>query len=243
MLALALAAALTACPQTPPANPDPQIVNASIVGLPGSSTPIASNASSGVKFEFNTPMNRNSVEQAINLYPGVYDPNVASNTLPNLQLSAVCDGTWRVTNPNPRPSSFTWSVNQSIEQSVGVVSGNSQTSFNTSKGSKTLNLLVKDRLQASLASSATACTSSLNGFNWASDSKSVTVSPTTPIAINQPVLATVSNFAKAASGNKLLPAPFQASLAGRSREVRRMHNGETWVTSFGVVVEAPLEGV
>jgi hypothetical protein len=56
MLALALAVALTACPQTPPANPDPQIVNASIVQLAGSSsTPIASNASSGVRFEFNTP--------------------------------------------------------------------------------------------------------------------------------------------------------------------------------------------
>jgi hypothetical protein len=241
MLALALAAALTACPQTPPANPEPQIVNASLVRLAGgSSTPIASNASSGVKFEFNTPMNRSSVEQAINLYPGVYDPNVASSTLPNLQLSAVCDGTWRVTNPNPRPSSFTWSVNQSTEQSVGVVAGNSQLSFSASKGSKTLNLLVKDRLQASLASSATPCTSSLNGFNWASDSRSVTVSTSTPIAINQPVLATVSNFAKAASGNKVLPAPYSASLAGRSREVRRMRNGETWVTSFGVVVEAPL---
>jgi hypothetical protein len=88
MLALALAAALTACPQSPPANPAPQIVNASIVHLVGSSIPIAGNSSSGIEFEFNTP--------------------------------------------------------------------------------------------------------------------------------------------------------FAASLAGRSREVRRMHNGETWVTSFGVVVEAPL---
>jgi hypothetical protein len=89
MLALALAAALTVCLQTPPANPNPQIVNASLVRLASnSSTPIAVNASSGVKFDFNTP--------------------------------------------------------------------------------------------------------------------------------------------------------FSASLAGRSREVRRMHNGETWVTSFGVVIEAPL---
>lgn len=62
-----------------------------------------------------------NAEQALGLFPGAYAPTANPASFTPLQLAAVCDGRWRVTNPNDKALSFRWEVENSTERGLGTV--------------------------------------------------------------------------------------------------------------------------
>jgi hypothetical protein len=115
-----------------------------------------------------------NAEQALGLFPGAYAPTANPASFTPLQLAAVCDGRWRVTNPNDKALSFRWEVENSTERGLGTVPANGQVLFSSSKGAKNLRLLVGNSLQGTLASSAQACTSLLWDVSWTPGANTLT---------------------------------------------------------------------
>lgn len=119
-------------------------------------------------------VDRASAEQALTLYTGDYDPTQNPATFTKLTLASVCDGYWRVNNPNLVPISFNWDIEGSSEKAVGVAQpGN--TYFYSSKGPKTLRVLVGTALQQKKAQVATVCTTQgARTFTWDAGSVKLT---------------------------------------------------------------------
>ena len=170
MLALALTALMTACGNPPvaetPVPVEPNVTNVQFV-IDQTDTRAAPgvNASGGsVKFDFNTAMDRKSVENAINIFTGDYNESLNASKLQKLQLTSTCNGRWNIKNPNDSSVSFHWSaykterdtddendkdhdtdedkMPQTSEFSDGVVPAKSEASFNTLTGKSQLRVFV-----------------------------------------------------------------------------------------------------
>ena len=192
----AIAVTLSSCglfqpPPPPDAKPDadaitdPIVLQAQTVSSPGginvvSSDPAANayNVFPGASFtiNFNIPMNQPSVERAVSLFPSQYGATNPA-TFGKLNLTSMCNGRWRVQNPNTVSVSFQWDVYKKPEQGVGVVAANSEAFFQTSQGEKTVRLFVGNSQQNTKASTPKRCTDQLFTFDWAKDSKSVIITP------------------------------------------------------------------
>jgi hypothetical protein len=165
---------------------DPAILQAAAMPNPGglaviSSDPAqgASNVFAGSSFQigFNARVKRGSVERAVSLFAGKYDPSGNPSTFAKLNLTSMCDGQWRVRNSNAFPISFQWDVYKKREQGVGAVPANGEAFFETSRGEKTVRLFVGNVQQSVKASNKIQCSSPLFYFNWAEDRRSVTITP------------------------------------------------------------------
>jgi hypothetical protein len=130
---------------------------------------------------FDTAMNPQSVQDASALYVGNYSAVTNPTTWTNLQLTAMCDGRWRVRNSNAFPLAFTWDVYGKTEKGLGVAAPSGDTFFYTSKGSKTVRLFVNNKQQGVKASNSTVCTDAPFTFVWNADNTSVTITPNTPL--------------------------------------------------------------
>jgi hypothetical protein len=152
--AIILTAIITSCGVSQPPPPivvtpdidaitDPVVLQASSVSSPGgivvlSSDPTANAFNvfpkSPITLTFNAEMNRSSVERSVSLFPGQYDPASNPPNLAKLNLTSMCNGRWRVQNPNAVPVSFKWDVYKKPEQGVGVVPANGEALFQTARG-------------------------------------------------------------------------------------------------------------
>jgi hypothetical protein len=131
-----------------------------------------------ISVTFNEAMNTASVERAISIFPGVYDPSKNPATFTTLQLTSMCNGKWRVRNPNASALSFTWDIYNTTIKGVGVVPGNSDVFFYTPTGSNTVRVFVGTKQQQVKATNPAACTGQPFTFSWSTDGKTVKFKPT-----------------------------------------------------------------
>jgi hypothetical protein len=142
----------------------------------------------GLQLSFGEAMNQTSVQTSFGLFSGEYKPNANPAKYEKLELSSVCNGTWRVKNKNPFPLSFTWEIFKGTESGLGVVAANGEayfyTGLRTGQGKNRARLYVSGKHQRDEDSKDIACTTQPFDFSWSSDSKTLLVLPTTPLVPN-----------------------------------------------------------
>ncbi len=130
------------------------------------------------------------------------------------------------------------------EKGNGIVAANSDVLFNSSLGSKTMRLFVNSKQQQVKATNPAVCSSNLYSFAWSADSKTITVTPRTALEVGKTYSVNVSTNAKNSSGARELTAPYTKVLTvGQqvgTREEGILKPGETWVSSLGASVTAPI---
>jgi hypothetical protein len=95
----------------------------------------------GVQIKFSEPMLDASVQQALSIYEGEYNPFfVTPQTWQRPTLTSECDGRFKINNPNPFDLSFTWKIMKSVEEGQGFVKANTSAYINTSQGMKMLEI-------------------------------------------------------------------------------------------------------
>ena len=187
------------------AAPAPHVVSVT-PAKDATATPAAS-----VQLEFNTAMDRAAVEAAFSLTtdaPPLADDASFANppAFDTLKLTSMCEGRWRVRNPNGAPVRFTWDVAGQGEKGAGVVPASADVFFYTSGGSQTARLFADGKQQQVKASNPSACGSSTpvkGGFSWRDD-KHVVFTPDRPLEEGVYFLQ-VSSAAKSAQGQRLEP--------------------------------------
>lgn len=75
----------------------------------------------------------------------------------NLNLTSICNGFWRVNNPNDYQVNFTWDVYNSSQSGSKILSANQETYFNTDGGQETARIFVNNNLVDSQANNQTPC--------------------------------------------------------------------------------------
>jgi hypothetical protein len=114
-----------------------------------------------ITIDFSQTMDRTTVQRAFALYAGIYNPSANPAKFTKLQLTSMCNGKWRVRNPNGVPISFTWDVYKGAEKGIGVVPSNSDSFFYTdarpNTGNKTARLYVNDKHQQTKAANPAPC--------------------------------------------------------------------------------------
>jgi PKD domain len=169
----------------PEGNGDPVLVNMPVaplletVSMGYVRTGTRADTAAEIKLSFAKSMNRDSVENAINLYPSGFKAN--TGTPKRLQIKAVCDSGWNIRNPNNAPVSFDWSISKSVERGQGMVAANGEQRLRTSLGFKQLRVSVNGALHARVLSATGSCEKTLE-FAWSEDNKSLTVKALKPIS-------------------------------------------------------------
>jgi Bacterial Ig-like domain len=238
-----LALTLSACFRKP--TPVDESISSN-AGLIASTLPI--NGATNVRgqkviINFSEAMDTVAVERSFALFAGKYDPAINPTTFTPLQLTSMCNGRWRVRNPNAVPISFNWDIYlKQDEKGVGVVPGSSDVFFTTSPGSRTVRLFVGTQQQQVKASNNAACKDSLFTFAWSADGKTATITPTTAFAANTNYTTTLSTLAKSQAG-KQLTAPFSFGFKtydpnGPTRTEGALAPGGSFTGVDGITVKA-----
>jgi hypothetical protein len=105
----------------------------------------------------------------------------------------MCNGRWRVRNPNNQPVVFTWDFYQTPKRGAGIVPANQDVLFTTSPGSRTMRLFVGNMLQSTKASSLSHCTGAIPPISgaiagtgtWSNQNTQFTFQPTSPLLPGQ----------------------------------------------------------
>jgi hypothetical protein len=257
-LTFSLAAALTACwsatPQpiistTRSLNDAFQITNVQAfnTGVNSQGATGATASSTGISINFDQAVNRASVEQSVNIFEGEinHDTNPTPNQFTKLGLTSMCNGYWRVRNPNTVPISFTWDVFKTPENGAGVVQANSDTFFTSSLNADTIRVHVNNKQQQVKAKNPAACTSSALSFAWAADSKSVVASPKTALVLNKTYSVVVSTFAKNSSGSAALSVPYVSKVVVQENSSTSgiLVPGGSFTSRDGVRIVAPIGSI
>ncbi len=164
-----------------------------------------------ITIDFSQTMDRAAVQKAFALYAGIYNPSTNPAKFTKLQLNSMCNGTWRVRNPNSVPISFTWDVYKGAEKGIGVVPANSDSFFYTdarpNTGNKTARLYVNGKHQQTKAANPTPCsgTSAITAqsnvvtandtpflFTWSNGDQTVVVTPTQGFTLGTQYTMTLS---------------------------------------------------
>ena len=214
---------LVACNQTPSpqaveqetSTGDPAILTARVLASPGgleviSSKPAANSydvfPGASISLEFSSSVNGNSAQAAISLFVGRYDPNSNPSIFTKLNLTSMCDGQWRVRNPNGFPVSFNWDVYKTPERGVGVVPPNADAYFQSSTGQNTVRLYVGTVQQSVKAANNTKCSSQSFPVSVRPEGKTLIVSPNRELGSGEHTLV-VSTLARFGD-NTQLAQPF-----------------------------------
>jgi Bacterial Ig-like domain len=248
LMAITIAVVLSACVQPPVPTQETVEVQAITATQPANGATNAS-ATSPVQLTFNQAMNKPTVEQAVTIFTGLYDPAANPSTFTKLQLTAMCDGKWRVRNPNPFPISFTWDIYKGNELGGGVVLGNGDAFFYSSPrpqtGNKTARLFVNNQQQQVKASNNTACTGAAPyTFAWSNDA-TVNITPTEPFAAGTAYTVVVSTLAKNTAGGLSHTQPYifsfktASSTGGSSTKATIGPDGGTLTLSDGTTAVFP----
>ena len=145
-----------------------------------------------IQITFDNAVNKASVESAFNLFAGTYDPSSNPATWNKLRLTSMCDGTWRVSNSNAAPLSFTWDIYGKGDKGVGVVPASGDVFFYAPKGANTVRLFVSGKSQQVKAANTNACGTKPFSFTWSSGDSSVAVSPGEGLVSEQAYTAVLS---------------------------------------------------
>ncbi len=224
MVALTALAMATSCGLFQPAGVAPQVSNVQVVQSQArvqAGNPGVTPGTAAVQVQFNVPMNQPSVERSVNVFPGTYDVNTNPSSFQKLQLTSMCNGQWRVRNPNAQPMSFQWDVYGKTEKGVGVAAPSSDTFLQSTMGSNTLRVFVGAALQNTKATNPAACSSNLYGFAW-TDSRTVQVTPVAALQANKPYVLAVSTSAKNEAGTQELSQPVSASFVTQISSERQL---------------------
>ena len=197
---------------------------------------------SSVQVSFTTAMNQVSVQQSINIYSGSYSEAGNPATFQKLQLTSMCNGQWRVRNPNAQAISFQWDIYNTTEKGVGVAIPSGDTFLQTTTGSNTFRLFVASVSQAVKATNSAACSNSSNlyGFIWTS-AQTVQVTPVAALQGGKAYTLAVSTAAKNLSGMRELSAPYSSGFVtlGSEREVGLLQPDSTYTFRNGTTITAP----
>jgi hypothetical protein len=161
---------------------------------------------SSFQFEFSKSMDQVNTETAYALYPGFYNPAANPATFTPLNLTSMCNGKWRVRNPNTAPISFQWDGYGTAERGVGVVAGSSDVFFNSNLGD-TVRLFVGTKQQSAKASNSTTCGPRDFTANWSPNSKNLTVQPNTPLEAGKDYTLILNTNPRNSNGQGLLWTP------------------------------------
>ena len=121
---------------------------------------------SSISVTFDATMNQGSVQEAISLFPGTYDPSKNPSSFAPLSLTFICNGVWEVTSPNSAPISFTWKVDNGSEQGLGVVLANTSVKFYSVTNGNKVQLFVNGTLQPQKQSLQEPCNRAKGTFIW-----------------------------------------------------------------------------
>jgi hypothetical protein len=256
MASLSLAAALTACWSATPQSVPGTVTNADTgfrvtnvqafnSGVNSQGATGATGSSTGISINFDQAVDRASVERAISVFDGEVNNATNPATSTALGLTSMCNGNWRVRNPNATPISFTWDVYKTTQNGAGVVPANTDAFFTSSLGANTVRVFVNGKQQQTKATNPAACTSSALSFAWAADSKSVVASPKTALVLNKTYSVAVSTFAKNSSGSAALSVPFVSKvvLQENSSTSGTLVPGGSWTSKDGVRIVAPAGSI
>ena len=172
-------------------------------------------SSSTITINFDQAMDRASVERSVNIFPGEY-ATTSPTFSQKLVLTSMCNGTWRVRNPNTAPVAFTWDRYGGQEKSASISKASGDTLFQSSLGTSTVRIFVNNVLHQTKASSHDACAANLYSFAWSADSKSVTVTPSTPLEVGKTYSTAISAGAKNASGAVAISSPVISSVKAQA---------------------------
>ncbi len=247
MTPLAALTLVTACGLFQPPQIVPQVSGVEVVQSnirTQGNNPGVTPVSSSVKVLFSIPMNQPSVERSTNIYQGSYDAATNPLSFQKLQLTSMCNGQWRVRNPNTQAISFNWDVYGKTEKGLGVAAPSSDTFFQSTLGSNTVRTFVGSDLQQTKATNPNpaSCSSNLYSFTWSS-SNTVQVTPNVSLKKGQPYTLAVTTAAKNESGTQALSLPFTNGFVvgqGGGRESGVLQPGGTFVNSDGVRIESPV---
>jgi hypothetical protein len=166
---------------------------------------------SPITLTFSAPVDRVAVEQSASIFPGQYSPRAFPPSLfSKLNLTSMCDGRWRVQNPNASPVSFQWDIYGTPEQGLGVVPANAEVYFYSSKGTRTSRLFVKGNQRSVKAQNPAPCSTALGQFIWSADSTAVTLVPAEKMTVGNYTLVVSTG---ASGSQKRLAEPFVTSFS------------------------------
>jgi Bacterial Ig-like domain len=154
---------------------------------------------SEISVTFNEAMNAASVERSVSIFPGVYDPSKNPASFTSLQLTSMCNGKWRVRNPNATAISFTWDIYNTTTKGLGVVPASSDAFFYTPTGSNTVRVFVGTKQQQVKATNPAACTGQAFTFSWSADAKTVKFKPTDALADGKAYTVVISTAVRNAN--------------------------------------------
>lgn len=158
-------------------------------------------STSPISVTFDRPVSRENTEASVSLFIGTYQLESNPSNYTRLGLTSMCNGYWRVRNPNNFSISFTWDIYKSPERGMGIAKANGDTFFYTTRGSRTLRLFVNGQQQSVKAQNQTACTSNRT-FTWNAESTKLSFGQSLEPGTYTLVIST------AASGEARLTSPY-----------------------------------
>jgi hypothetical protein len=144
-----------------------------------------------VTMQFTSAQPRADIERRFTLLRGSFTADSAA--LPaKLGLTAMCNGRWRVRNPNATTAVFVWDVYKTAERGSGIVPANSDVFFETSNGQKTVRVFVGGVQHNTKAANLNACSGALpsvpgrvaGAFSWNPASTELSFTPDQPLSVN-----------------------------------------------------------
>jgi hypothetical protein len=247
MSSLAALSLVTACGLFQPPDATPQVSSVEVVQNQvrlQAGNPAITPGTTALKVQFNVPVNQLSVERSLNIYKGTDDLATNPTSFQPLQLTSMCNGRWRVRNPNAQPISFQWDVYNKTEKGVGVAAPNADTLYQSTLGSNTVRVFVGNTLQQTKATNPASCSGNLYNFNW-SDARTVQIASVAPLEVWKPHTLAVSTAVKNESGTQEIASPFSSGfITGQGvREGGILTPGGAVVHSDGIRVSAPPEAL
>lgn len=191
-----------------------------------------------ITVDFSRTMDRATVEKAFALYPGIYNVRANPATFTKLQLTSMCNGKWRVRNPNAAAISFTWDLYKTTVKGLGVVPGNSDVFFYTPTGAYTARVFVGQQQQQVKASNPTPCptpsaiaaqnvTNAPFVFAWSNNDQTVIITPS-------------QGFTSGTLYTTTLNVPFY--VGSSSNEAPFQHSFDTTKEDFDRFIDPTIQG-
>ena len=251
LLGLSLMFLLQACGGSPPPNPvdaeaDLGLTELAILDFQPAADATDVSPSAAITVGFDAAQDRGKVEAGFALLPGSVTAN--PNGLSKLQLTSMCNGKWRVRNPNSGSVVYRWDVYNTSIKGSGVVPAGADVYFYTPL-SKTVRLFIGSKQQQSKASNPAACDETApdtavpgavaGSFAWNEDSTRLTFQPAAALGeyalysfvlgLNTPFASSFTTGAQSA-GNPVGNGDFTARVNQNLSEMTFTANGSSVFT-------------
>ena len=147
------------------------------------------NPETPITIQFTQPQIPTTIERGFSLLTGTYTTTPTTK----LGLTSMCNGRWRVRNPNAIHVVFTWDIYNITQRGSGIAVAGKDVFFNTTLGSNTVRIFAGGVQQNVKATNPATCTgvtpttpNALAGtFNWNSTNTQLVFTPSTPLQASQ----------------------------------------------------------